>query len=224
MERKRKAVLPFCCTQALIPQPFSLAFYSLNMVYILRLRNCNFRLHMTLWRVHSGVTPEQLGQSDPHMPSSGEADQTAQQLLLSWPHRPAPHAHHATCCRGSWTTQTKVILHMLVHMFALLYLMHTLTHTHTTARTQVQTVDQTNAHESNTSVLSNSLYWLQLDDQTRANTNCEEMATHFDRQDKWKPFTHSTFFSLLCAIMSTEPWGNSWVCEQIKNQCNNMAH
>lgn len=128
MERKRKTVLPFCCTQALIPQPFSLAFYSLNMVYILRLRNCNFRLHMTLWRVHSGVTPEQLGQSDPHMPSSGEADQTAQQLLLSWPHRPAPHAHHATCCRGSWTTQTKVILHMLVHMFALLYLMHTLTH------------------------------------------------------------------------------------------------
>lgn len=53
------------------------------MVYILCLGDCNSCLCLTLSKVHSGVPLEQLGQSDPHMPSSQEADQTAKQLLLS---------------------------------------------------------------------------------------------------------------------------------------------
>lgn len=46
--------------------------------------------------------------------------QTAAALLT----RPASNTHHATCCRDSWTTLTKVILHMRIHMYAPLYLMH----------------------------------------------------------------------------------------------------
>lgn len=59
--------------------------HSSDVVYILHLSNYNSCLHLPLWRVHCGVTPEQLGRSDSHMPSSEEADQTAKQLLLSWP-------------------------------------------------------------------------------------------------------------------------------------------
>lgn len=59
--------------------------------------------------------------------SSEKAEQTSKQLLLSWP---SQCSHHATCCRGSWTVQTKVISHMLIHMFTLLHLMHTLTQEH----------------------------------------------------------------------------------------------
>lgn len=51
--------------------------------------------------------------------------ETAAALLT----RPASHTHHAPCCRDSWTTRTKVILHMRVHMCASLYLMQTLIYT-----------------------------------------------------------------------------------------------
>lgn len=76
---------------------------------------------MTRRRVYSGVTPEQLDQSNPTYAShwrSGADRQTA-----AAPPTAPTGSHHATCCRGSWTTQTKVIPPRLVHMFTLLYLM-----------------------------------------------------------------------------------------------------
>lgn len=76
---------------------------------------------MTRQRVYSGVTPEQLDQSNPTYAShwrSGADRQTA-----AAPPTAPSGSHHATCCRGSWTTQTKVIPPRLVHMFTLLYLM-----------------------------------------------------------------------------------------------------
>lgn len=49
-----------------------------------------------------------------------EMEQTSKQLHLSWS---SLCCRHATRCRGSWTAQTRVVLHMLVHMFNLLHLM-----------------------------------------------------------------------------------------------------
>lgn len=77
-----------------------------------------------LWPLNS------LASQNLHMPSSGESGTDRQTAAAAAPDRTDQllHTHHATCCRGSWTTQTKVIPPKLVHMFALLYLMHTLMH------------------------------------------------------------------------------------------------
>lgn len=151
--------------------------------------------------------------------------QTDLQTAAAFLTRPASHTHQPipNMLQGQ-LDNTKVILHISVHMYTSIYIMHTLIHTHK-ARTHANCRSEKKPWE----LVSNSLYWMQLDDQMNESLQAEKLIErrldiHLNRQDNCKPFTDSTFFSLLCAIMSTEPWGISSVCEQIKNQCNDMAH
>lgn len=171
---------------------------------------------MTLCRVYSAVTPEQLGQSDPHMASSEEVDQTVKQLLLSWPDwLHTPIMQHAAGAAGQHWLRSVCTC---VYICTLLYTLCTRSCTHSqNCRSDKFTLK----HHKCPLYCHWMTRWMEF---TCRNTNCEENRQQHISMDKCKPFPHSTFFSLLCAIMSTEPWENSSVCEQIKNQCNDMAH
>lgn len=126
---------------------------------------------------YSGVTPEQLDQSNPTYAShwrSGADRQTA-----AAPPTAPTGAHHATCCRGSWTAQTKVIPPRLVHMFTLLYLMHS------------HDGQDTSANRESWDVRSLPLKPCGV---KKKSANCEAA----DGQDEWKAISTNQHFSLCC--------------------------
>lgn len=123
---------------------------SRDMLHIQRLSDCNSYLCMTSWRWCDPWTACPVRPTYAFLWRSRPDRQTAAALLT----RPAPHTQHATCCRGSWTTLTKVILYIRIHMYNTLYFAHTAIHTHPGHSCR------SDAHESITSALSNSLYWM----------------------------------------------------------------